>query len=161
MDNCLSEYIITEDGELVEEIVEREYIYYTEEEKKQKRSKWDLYKDVIEKNRYTKKVEFHGKIAFYNIFDLSDTEDIWLDFDAYFNYGKLDKIELVKAEKCESRKIRMDEYWEEHKKKTSSLSYKLKKCLGWFWFWNKMSTLCYKMSSSFNNIQIFINRNFR
>ena len=143
---------------MVEEIVEREYIYYTEEEKKQKRSKWDLYKDVIEKNRYTKKVEFHGKITFYNIFDLSDTEDIWLDFDAYFNYGKLDKIELVKVEKHESRKIRMKQWEDEYKERTSSFSYKLKKRSGYFWCLNKISKICYNISRFFGNIHTFIIR---
>lgn len=158
LDNCLSEYIISENGELLEEIVEREYIYYTEEEKKQKRDKWNLYKDVIEKNRYTKKVEYHGKITFYEIFDISETEDIWVDFDAYFTYGKLDRIELVKSEKQESRKIRMDEFWEEEKKRTSSFSYRLKNYSGWFWFWNKIGKICYNISRFFSNIHMFIIR---
>ena len=159
LDNCLLQYIISEDGELLEEIVEREYIYYTEEEEKQKRNKWDLYKDVVEKNRYTKKIEFHGKLTFYEMVEFSDTEDIWVDFNAYFSYGKLDKLELAKTEKLESRKIRMDKFWEEEKKKTNSFLYKLKKYLGWFWFWNKVSKICYKISKMFSDIQTFINRN--
>ena len=159
LDNCLLQYIISEDGELLEEIVEREYIYYTEEEEKQKRNKWDLYKDVVEKNRYTKKIEFHGKLTFYEMVEFSDTEDIWVDFDAYFSYGKLDKLELARTEKHESRKIQMDKFWEEEKKKTNSFLHKLKKYLGWFWFWNKVSKTCYKISRMFSDIQTFINRN--
>lgn len=158
LDNCLSEYIISEEGELLEEIVEREYVYYTEEENKQKRDKWSFYKDVIEKNKYTKKVEFHGKVTFYEILDFSETEDIWLDFDAYFNYGNLDKIELIKAEKHESRKIRMDKFWEKEKMRTSNLSYRFKKYSGWFWFWNKMGKISYNISRFFNDIHIFIVR---
>ena len=161
LDNCLSEYIISEEGELLEEIVEREYVYYTEEEKKQKRNKWDFYKEVIEKNRYTKRVEFHGKITFYEIFDFSETEDIWVDFDAYFNYGKLDKLELVKTEKHESRKIRMNEYLEEQKKKTSSFSYRFKKYSGWFWFWNKIGKISYNISRFFGDIHMLIIRHNR
>jgi hypothetical protein len=156
LDNCLSEYIISENGELLEEIVEREYIYYTEEEKKQKRDKWSFYKDVIEKNRYTKKVEYHGKITFYELFDISETEDIWVDFDAYFTYGKLDRIELVKTEKQESRKIRMDKFWEEQKKKTTSISYRIRKYSGWFWFWDKVGKISYNISRFFGNIHMFI-----
>ena len=158
LDNCLSEYIISENGELLEEVVEREYIYYTEEEKKQKRDKWDFYKEVIEKNRYTKRVEFHGKITFYEIFDFSETEDIWVDFDAYFNYGKLDKLELVKTKKYESRKIRMEQWKNEYKKKTNSFSYKFKKYSGWFWFWNKIGKISYNISRFFSDIHMFIVR---
>ena len=152
LDNCLLEYIISENGELLEEVVEREYIHYTEEEKKQNRNKWSFYKDVIEKNRYTKKVEYHGKIVFYEIIDFSETEDIWLDFEAYFNYGDLDKLELVKVEKHESRKIRMNEFWEEEKKRVNSLSYKLKKYSGLFWGLNIIGKISYKISRFFSNI---------
>ena len=161
LDNCLLEYIISENGELLEEVVEREYIHYTEEEKKQNRNKWSFYKDVIEKNRYTKKVEYHGKIVFYEIIDFSETEDIWLDFEAYFNYGNLDRIELIKTEKHESRKIRMNEFWEEEKKRVNSLSYKLKKYSGLFWGLNKIGKISYNISRFFSNIHTFIIRHNR
>ena len=155
LDNCLLEYIISENGELLEEVVEREYIHYTEEEKKQNNNKWSFYKDVIEKNKYTKKVEYHGKIVFYEIIDFSETEDIWLDFEAYFNYGNLDKIELIKSEKHESRKIRMNEFWEKEKKKINSLPYKLRKYSGWFWLLNKIGKISYNISRFFSNIHTF------
>lgn len=155
LDNCLLEYIISENGELLEEVVEREYIPYTEEEKKQNNNKWNFYKDIIEKNKYTKKVEYHGKIVFYEIIDFSETEDIWLDFEAYFNYGNLDKIELIKSEKHESRKIRMNEFWEKEKKKINSLPYKLRKYSGWFWLLNKIGKISYNISRFFSNIHTF------
>jgi hypothetical protein len=155
LDNCLLEYIISENGELLEEVVEREYIHYTEEEKKQNNNKWNFYKDIIEKNRYTKKVEYHGKVVFYEIIDFSETEDIWLDFEAYFNYGNLDRIELIKTEKHESRKIRMNEFLEEEKKRVNSLSYKLKKYSGWFWGLNKIGKISYNISRFFSNIHTF------
>lgn len=157
LDNCLNNYVITKDGDLIEEVVEYEYTYYTEEEKKSKDFKpWNIIKDQKILKQYTKKVDYHGKITFYDILKFSDTEDIWVDFEAYFSYGKLDKISLLKAEKHESRSIRNDEFWKEQEKIKNSFSYKLKKRTGWFWFWNKVSIVCYKISRLFSSIQYFI-----
>ena len=36
LENCLFHYTILEDGRLVENVVEREYVHYTEEERKSK-----------------------------------------------------------------------------------------------------------------------------
>ena len=114
LDNCLEKYLITEEGCLAEEITEYEYTYYTEEEKKYlKLRPWDVVKDQKITKQYTKDVGFHGKITFYEILKFSETEDIWVDFDAYFIYGKLDKINLVKTEKIESRLLKNEKYFEE------------------------------------------------
>ena len=40
-------------------------------------------------------VDFHGKINFYHFID-KDDKDHWVEYDAYFTHGKLDKVELVK-----------------------------------------------------------------
>jgi hypothetical protein len=162
LDNCLETYIISEDGELLEEVIKYEYTYYTEEEKKHKDHKpWNIVKDQKVVKQETKKVDFHGKIVFYETLDLNDEESIWVDFDAYFIYGKLDKLELVKVEKYENRKIKMNEYWETYESKQNSFSYKLKKYSGWFWFWKKVGILCYEISSFFSKINYFIIRNIR
>lgn len=160
LDNCLCDYFISKQGELFEEVVEREYIYYTEEEKKSKDFKpWNIVKETIEKNRYNKKIDFHGKIRFYTIEEISEDEDIWVDFDGYFVYGKLDKLELVKAEKRESRSISNDKFFEELKEKQNKLSYKLKRKLGWFWFWKKVSSFLVKIANKIYLINTFIIRN--
>jgi hypothetical protein len=157
LDNCLSDYIITEDGELVEDVKKYEYTYYTEEEIKQrvKENKWLLVKDTKLIEQYNKKVNYHGKILFYEIFNFSDTEDIWVDFEAYFVYGKLDKIELVKTEKQEARSIRMDQWWEEQEKRKNSWNYKLKTYSGWYWGWKQLSNFFYNGSKLFGNLQTF------
>jgi hypothetical protein len=161
LDNCLETYIISEDGELLEEETEYEYTYYTEEEKKQKDHKpWSIVKDQKIVKQETKKVDFHGKVTFYETLDLNDQESIWVDFDAYFIYGKLDKIELAKVEKYENRKIKMDEYWKTYESKQNSLSYKLKKYSGWFWSWKKVEKFCYSVTRSIDSIRYFIIRNF-
>jgi hypothetical protein len=162
LDNCLETYIISEDGELLEEVIEYEYTYYTEEEKKQKNHKpWNIVKDQKIVKQETNKVDFHGKITFYETLDLNDQESVWVDFDAYFIYGKLDKLELAKAEKYENRKIKMDEYWKTYESKQNSLSYKLRKYSGWFWIWNKIEKTCYLLYRFFDSIRYIIIRNIR
>jgi hypothetical protein len=161
LDNCLENYIISEDGELLEEVIEYEYTYYTEEEKKQKDHKvWNIVKDQKIVKQETKKVDFHGKITFYETFDLNDLESIWVDFDAYFVYGKLDKLELAKVEKYENRKVKMDEYWKTYESRQNSISYKIRKYSGWFWVWNKIGRGCYSLSKFLDSIRYFIIRNF-
>ena len=157
LDNCLCDYIITKDGELVEDVKKYENTYYTEEEIKQraKEKKWSFIKDSKLVEQYNKKVNYHGKILFYDILKFSDTEDIWVDFEAYFVYGKVDKIELLKTEKLESRELRTDQWMEEDRKKRNSFIYKLKTRCGWFWFWKQLSNFFYKISRFFTTLQMF------
>jgi hypothetical protein len=158
LDNCLSDYRITQDGQLVEEVVEKEYIYYTEEERKKLKS-WNFIKDQKIIKEYSKDVNYHGTIRFYELFDLSEEEDIWVEFDAHFVYGKLDKIELANTQKHESRKIKMNRWKEEDQKKINSFKYKLKKHSGYFWLFNKLSRICYKTSNFFSRLHMsFIRR---
>jgi len=163
LENCLLHYTISEDGRLLEHIVEQEYIHYTEEEKKSKdRRPWDLYKDIIIKNEYDKEVNHHGVIVFYTSVEITDTEDAWVEFKAFFVYGKLDKIELLQYEKQPSKSIYNKEWEEKRKLEAKKLWNRTKKALyyiGWRWFWNKMSRYCYKLSSLFSKIQTFIIRN--
>jgi hypothetical protein len=158
LDNCLSNYRITQDGELVEDVVEKEYTYYTEEERKKLKGFYFVKDEKVIKE-YSKKIEYHGTIRFYELFDLNEQEDIWAEFDAHFVYGKLDKIELAKTEKQECRKIRMNQWEEEYQKKINSLPYKLKKRLGYFWLLNKLSRICYKISNFFGKLNTFFIRN--
>ena len=159
LDNCLETYIISEDGELLEEVIEYEYTYYTEEEKKRKDHKaWDIVKNQKIVKQETKKVDFHGKITFYETLDFSDEESIWVDFDAYFVYGKLDKLELAKVEKYKNRKREAEEYLNNYNNKKNSFSYKLKKYFGWFWVWKKIEKICYSISRFFDGIRYYIIR---
>lgn len=162
LDNCLETYIISEDGELLEEVIEYEYTYYTEEEKKQKDHRpWNIVKDQKIIKQETKKVDFHGKITFYETFDITDEQSVWVDFDAYFIYGKLDKIELAKIEKYKNRKNETNEYLKDYENKQKSFSYKFKKYSGWFWFLKKVERSCYSISSFFDKIRYFIIRNIK
>ena len=160
MENCLCDYTITEEGDLLETFVEYEYTYYTEEEKKQKNHKpWNIVKDQKIVKQYNKKLDFHGKITFYESFNFSDVEDIWVDFTAYFIYGKLDKLELAKVEKFENRKITIDDFWKTEKEKTNKLEFKIKKYFGFFFICKKMGFVFHKVSNLFSRMHMFCNRN--
>lgn len=161
LDNCLLEYFIDEEGHLFEVDVEREYVPFTEEEKKQnkKSGKWHLWKDVIEKSKTNKKINFHGKIKFYTYETLNENEDFCLDYDAYFVYGKLDKIELVKFEKLESRKKSLEKFFKEIEEKENTFSRRLKKKmrrLGWDFFWKRVAKLMRFFSRKFDSAFYFI-----
>ena len=161
LDNCLCDYTITKRGDLLEELVKYEYTYYTKEEQEKQKYPWKVIKDQKIIEQETKKVDFHGKITFYETLDLNDQESMWVDFTAYFIYGKLDKIELSKVEKYENRKTKMDEFWKKHEAEQNSIKYKIKKYSGWLWFWKKVGIICYKISSFFASINHFIIRSIR
>jgi len=157
LDNCLFDYFITEDGELVCEHVELEYVYYTEEERKQKGHRpWDLVKETIEKSRHNEKVNLHGKISFYSMETISETEEAWIDFEAYFIYGKLDKIELLKVEKHKSKKYDTEKWVQEMQKRKNSFSHKLGKYTGWFWLWKQIGKTCVNTSHVLQDANRFI-----
>lgn len=161
LDNCLSEYFISSDGFLYEHIIEREYIPFTEEEKKDKQIKpWNLWKDVVEKNSFDKKIEtIHGKIRFYTYENFDEKHDFWVEFDAYFIYGKFDKVELVEFKKETSRAISNQKFIEEMREKQKRPWPVFKRwasLLGWRYFWRATSNGLYKLSRLCSQAQHFI-----
>jgi hypothetical protein len=163
LDNYLGEYFIDENGDLYEIVIEREYVEYSVQELKSLNNKFFLpYKNVIEKSRSNKKLDYHGVITFYTYEELDEDNDFSVDFDAYFVYGKLDKIVLKEFKTYKSRKKESKKWEEEFKAKYNHPIYKFKrflsKYLGWSWFFKKISFLLYKTSSGLNTIQYFINR---
>lgn len=164
LDNCLLDFTISKQGELFERVVEREYVPYTEQEKKNKKiSPWDLYKEVIEKNSYDKKIDHHGVLKFYTYDELDENTDYWVEFQAYFVYGKLDKIELVEFKLDKDRKINNKKWEEEYKKRVKhpwNVFKRYASYLGWRWFWKKVSNILYKFSHFISKLQIFVSRHF-
>ena len=162
LDNCLLDYWISEDGELFEHVVEREYIPYTKEEKKKLKG-CDLWKDVIEKGSKDEKVNHHGTLTFYTYDEIDNDTSFWVEFKAYFVYGKLDKVELVDFKLDKERKINNKKWEEEHKKRAKhpwNVFKHYASYLGWRWFWRKISNLFYKLSKTASQIQMFVNRYF-
>jgi len=168
LDNCLGSYRISADGLLIEECVEREYVEFTDEEKQElKKDKRKLFlsfglKDIVIKNRYNKLVSHHGVINFYHVLPFSEEEDYWLEFDAYFIYGTLDKIKLNNAEKHKAHRLHTAE-WEARRQRESikpwpTLKRKLIP-LGWGWGWRKVAGLCRIVSEKTSKLQNLIYRN--
>jgi hypothetical protein len=162
LENCLITYEITRSGHLVELAKEYEYIPFTEEElNSQAHKAWNIYKDIKEVSCKRQKVNYHGVIDFYSCQEFSDQEDIWVEFRAYFIYGKLDKIELKECKKSKSRSISNGEWakkYEEEQKKTWSKIKSFLRKFGWMTFWRKVSGLLRIVSRLFSNLQSFILR---
>jgi hypothetical protein len=160
LDKCLLEYWISKEGELFEHVVEREYIPYSKEEKKKLKG-WDIWKDVIEKGSREEKIDYHGTLRFYAFDELDEDTDFWVEFNAFFVYGKVDKIELAEFKLEKDRKIH-NLKWEEEYKKREKHPWNVFKhyasYLGWRWFWRKVSNLLYKLSNYITKIQMFVNR---
>jgi hypothetical protein len=160
LENCLLDYIINEDGELI--LIEKkyEYISYTEEERKKLKTKpWNLFKETKLISEEHKKIDFHGKIIFYTYDQLfDDKEDFILDLDAYFVYGKLDKIELVEFKKTPSRSLSLKKWEEELKIKQSKISYKIKSFIGrhgWNFICRKTNQFLFAIESFIGKIRTF------
>lgn len=111
LENCMSTYEITKDGDLVT---------YND-------GWWDdnsLKRDPI-------KVPCHGKILFYNYLEDVAGHDWFVDFNAYFTYGKLDKIELENVDKTPVQvRLAQRSLWEhEANEKKKKFTYRLHKFL--------------------------------
>lgn len=157
LDCTLSLYVINEDGELHEEIIERDYIPYTEEERKLLTHRsWNPYKEVVVKNKYMKPIAHHGVVKFYTSVEYTAEQDIWVDFNAYFIYGKLDKIELFKVDFHNSQTVNY-KIWQEAQTANEKLLWnRIKKCLnyvGWRWFWRKVAGCCASGANLLSKLQ--------
>ena len=155
LDNCLCEYILDENGFLFEEVIEREYIPYTKEEREDKTIKpWNIYKDVKELSRTTKKLDYHGVLNFYCVEDISEKERLFVDFEAFFIYGKMDKLLLKTFEKNEIKPY--TDWIEKQKLEDKKLINKIKKLIRWKFFWIKVANLFSYISGFFSKIQMLI-----
>jgi predicted RNA-binding protein len=153
----LSEYILDENGFLFEEVVEREYVEYSKEERKGEKVKpWNIFKDVKEISRTTKKIDYHGVLTFYCVEKINEKEQIWVDFEAFFIYGKIDKLLLKSFQKHEVKSN--DDWIEKQKLENKKLKNRIKKLIGWKFFWIKVANLLSYISGIFSKAQMLIFR---
>lgn len=157
LDNCMFEYFIDKKGSLHQIEIENEYVEYTEEEKKSKDYRaWDIYKDVVEISRRNKWINFHGILRFYDYINIDEQNDCWVEFGAYFVYGKLDKVELKEFRIEPSQTIKLAEFKKELEFKQKSFKSKLvsglKKVKGDKVLYY-LAKLCYKISHFFSSLQ--------
>jgi hypothetical protein len=158
LSNCLSTYYIEKNGLLKEEIVEGNWTPIPENERK---SPWDI-SNFNETKRYKKKIDYHGIINFYEYLDIDDLTGAWVEFEAYFIYGKLDKFVLKEFKKEKNRKIDNEEWFKEQQEKEKKLPAKIKKFLnriGWKKFWLFIDkNILNKIINFLNNLKHFIYR---
>jgi len=157
LDNCLFEYFIDKKGNLYQIEIENEYIEYTEEEKKNKDYRcWDVYKEVVEISRRNKWLDFHGILRFYDYLNIDEQHDCWLEFEAFFVYGKLDKIELKEYRLEPSQAIKLSELKKEAENKQKTCKDKLVAVFKKLKI-NKLlyfiAKVCYKLSHFFSSLQ--------
>lgn len=160
LDCSLACYYINEKGLLEEEVVEREYIKYTEEEiQSQNISPWSVYKEIIEKNRYLKPISHHGVINFYDSIPINEKQDLWIEFKAYFIYGKLDKIELFQSEIKESYSIsylQWQKKQEQEEKRPLNRLRNILRYVGWRKFWNSVAKCSYSTNNFYVKYKRFV-----
>ena len=157
LESCLSEYIISEDGFLY--IKKKEYVPYTEEELKTKKG-FSFIKEIVDKG--LEKIEHHGVINFYCYEKFDENNDFWMDFYAYFIYGKLDKIEFKEFKKQASSDIRLNKFLEQEEKENKkpwNIFKKYARKIGWSFFWNKVLKFLYSLSNGILKFRSFIIRN--
>jgi hypothetical protein len=160
LDNCLSEYIINEYNQLVEVITEREYIPYTEEERKKTRP-WRIWKEVKEGAKTYRNTNYHGFVTFYVYDNIDEDTSFWVDFKATFTHGELEKIELVEFKKTPGRKTFNEEFYKKleiEKKRPWNLFKKYASYFGWAWFWRNVEKLTFKVESSIGKLRMLLIR---
>ena len=103
----------------------------------------------------------HGIVNFYDSIEFSKEEEMWVEFAAYFVYGKIDKIELIEATKKEAHSISNQKWQKEMEERQNHPWNRIKRFLryfGWHWFWRNVTRVCYLTLQLQNKIQNTINR---
>ena len=139
--DSLATYEITAEGEL---------IYFND-------SWWE--EAAFKKDK--SKISHHGKIVFYEYIENVDGYDWFIDFHAYFTYGKLDKITLGNIDKqATTLRLARESLWKhernmEQRKFSSKLKCLLRSIPGYSYFLKKLSKA---VNSTGNKIYMFLLR---
>lgn len=155
LDNSLSEYTIDIDGSLKELVIDGTWKAIPEEHRT---SPWNV-ANFEESNRYEKTVDFHGILKFHCFEEYDNEYDFWIDYDAFFIYGKLDKIKLTEYKKQRSTKDYLNNYLSKKQEESKKYKNKIKKIIGWNFTLKKISKIFYNLSIYCSNVQYYIMRN--
>jgi hypothetical protein len=171
LDNTMTTYTIKGtglywdkvDGEMVRTMTE------AEEKKARKKKRWVWPYKFVESGRKTVKIPHHGTINFYHYKEDKEGNTWDIEFDAIFNAGKLESIELVKgeisstAEENAARekqwKDQLDAYeshpWTKTKKILNKITFGY-----WTKFWsNYVSRSLYWVAQKTLKLQLWVIRN--
>ena len=83
----------------------------------------------------------------------------WVDFKAYFVYGKLDKIDLTEFKKTTGHLAKRKEFEEKLIRDSKQPWFVFKRYasyLGWSWFWRKVTNFLYQISQTINSLRNFV-----
>jgi hypothetical protein len=162
---CAMAFYKIENGELfIEKFAKTEWI----EGNKNSKSIMERIGYFKREEPYFEKIPHHGDIGFYDFYDVKKGEktyEVWVEFNARFGNGKVEKIDLVKFEARDvtERLIAEEKRNEEYRAKMERPVYKYFLNARWFgflkrkWvsFWSyialgfsKMASLCQKIGYS-------------
>jgi hypothetical protein len=154
LDNYLGYYTITSAGKLMEHKTEGEWKPLPIDQQ----TKWYTGEYVVSKEWKEEVKDFHGIVNFYTFEDVKDkNETVWVEFDAYFIYGKLDKIVLNKTYTEQYDSDRHEKLYKNIQARLNHPWNKIKNILnkfGWSWCWRKVVVVLQKLNK-FINIIIF------
>lgn len=151
LENCMNQYTIDEDGFLFLQKIDGVWVQIPENERT---NKWD-FGYFEEKSRTLEKIDFHGIIKFYCVEDLKDSnEQLWADFDAYFIYGKLDKLILVSSQTYITKSL--DDFLKKQEIENKKPINVFKKYIKWREFCRLLSRTFYKISNFFSKMGMLV-----
>ena len=159
LDCAMHVYHITAEGTLELEVIDREFIYYTPEEMRTLQPKpWSTVKEVVVKSKSIERISHHGKVTFYTSIEHTDEEDLWVDFEATFTYGKIYSV-VCSWRTQKSQKLHEIEWKAAYEKERSRPWSRIKQALGhvgWYWIWRKIARGCNKAQVFLSNIHALI-----
>ena len=155
LENTLGYYTISSTGKFLEHKTDG----YWEPLPIDQQSKWCTH-DFVQTKEWKEEVkDFHGILNFYTIENVEPDEMWWVEFDAYFIYGKLDKIVLNKYYKevyDETQRKQLSEKIQKHMDHPWTKVKLLLNKVGWLWFWRKVISLLRIINKGTSNIVNFI-----
>mgnify|MGYP003642164128 CR=1 FL=1 len=156
-DSDLGQYTISKSGKLTIDKIKGDWL----ELPKEQQYKWSSH-EFVETSRHKTPVKYHGIVNFYSFEVLDNNDGWWFEFEAYFSYGKLDKIKLRETRKEENYKIiseqNMQELFEQYNTPTAKLKTFIRKW-GWRHLWNYITKILRYISRRIDRTIAFINRN--
>lgn len=155
LESCLEDYTITKQGKLTRHIVDGEWV----ELPKNQQYKWNTH-EFNKTGERKETVKYHGVLNFYT-YEFIEKDGWWVEFDAYFTQGKLDKIELRQSKKDENRALEQEKIWEEIKQQRLKPWYRFRQAVGpygWTATWRFVTNTLIFISNKLQNLRMFIIR---
>lgn len=135
LENLLNAYVIEKNGNLYLKQVNGFWRDLPEEEQ----DIWYNSEFVETDKELIHLKEYHGVLKFYT-YETVEDEGWWVEFEAYYSYGKLDKIVLKEVKKDTGVLLRNEQIQKaikEHQNHPWTKIKSLLSYLGWRWFWLK------------------------